>query len=58
MISSSIFVHNRNPGHAMIIHLAFVPVHEGQVETRLLVDTNDADPNNRHLAATLFGEGY
>jgi len=47
-----------NPGHAIIIHLTFAPVHEGQVETRLLVDTNDANPNNRHLAATLFGQGH
>ena len=46
-----------DPGNAIIVHLEFVPVREGPVDTRLVVETNDADPNNRRLTTVLRGVG-
>jgi hypothetical protein len=46
-----------NPGHSMIIHLSFIPVREGPVNTNFIVETNDADPNRRRLTLELLGTG-
>jgi hypothetical protein len=44
-------------GHNMILHLQFSPVRRGPVHTRLVVQTNDTDPNNRQLTTDLHGTG-
>jgi hypothetical protein len=46
-----------NPGGAALINLAFTPGQAGIARTRLLADTNSADPSNRQLSTTLIGQG-
>jgi hypothetical protein len=46
-----------NPGHAMLVHMEFVPNREGPVHTRLMVTSNDSDPTHHPLTARLNGAG-
>lgn len=46
-----------DPGQSILFHLLFNPVRDGPVQTQLVVLTNDVDPNNQRLVATLNGEG-